>query len=208
MWTVVIIIIYKKKKDYYEFCYENIAENLSKRYQSNIIIIRPSERCEQISEFTNFYQYGINSIHLKLLIEKIYKKEYMKEMKIEEITIISFSKGCTVLNQLVADISNSYLYKETGEFAKESMWATDEYEKLVHKLVGIKMIKEEEGKKVIKENYQDILNFYQKIKCFVWLDCHRFISNIEVIENFSNFCLLNNIFIKVYSTPVFFVFIN
>jgi hypothetical protein len=108
------------------------------------------------------------------------------------------------MNQIIADISNSISFKEKNEI-KDIFWTTKEFEKLVPSCYHIKLNDTEKGIEIIEQNYLKILKFYSKFKYYIYIDCHRFISNEKIIFNFINFLKDNQSIIKVFSSPVLYL---
>ena len=99
---------------------DTIEQSLAVKYpqdHSVICIIRPNVVVDTISYFDHFFEAGRACMHLLALVESV-KREIvnrygMTNVEFTDVTfeILAFSKGCIVLNTLLAEMASVYQWK-------------------------------------------------------------------------------------------------
>lgn len=136
---------HEDSKNYLDWCLENTARLLGENFpQSHVLVVRPSRVCRRsnaaLSCFDNFVranEYGVPTFcashrglsHLAALVaataDRIAAETNVTDYQSNQYDLMGFSKGCTVLNQLLYELSEPKV--APTEFVKriDAMWWLD-----------------------------------------------------------------------------------
>jgi len=220
---------YSETARWSKWCFENMVTLLQKKFpHSNIWIIKPSKMLRNIySSFHNFLQCSIVGTpeytehfgaipHLHQLLVSGTKQVGIIEAQVLPITLVGFSKGCVVLNQIVHELDpifndssnhgvneheflkliKAIYWLDSGHNGESGAWMTCEKDIKALVSLGAELYIHVSPQQVcdpirmwIGEEYKLFLDYLRKLGALVH-DTVHFKDQVRCLEN--HFRILNN----------------
>lgn len=184
----------KNNEEWVEYSFENTVQLLQNKFHSSLILlVQPARMIQNLAEFDNLTKTGEGAAHLHFLLINAYKEIELKTgNKLSEnlpIHLVSFSKGCMVINHLLAELASVKKFKKEGTKSMIdwddrnftiSMPSFESFLKIERtSFLGVKSMQfgSENGPSSLT------LLLFDKVRSIFILDAHRFLTERNCILN-------------------------